>query len=246
MMLLAFKYVVNTFFFLFPFLLAAGNDNFVWSQQRGLASGTASIFYNGNKELQEWHFKGKGRRRYEQGITVWASPALAIIEDVPMVFIGGCDNILYALDVGKKAVRWAKMTNGEILDAPVIGMVKGQEIIFWCSSDRFVYAHAAVSGERIWTREMIAPTRTQGPAYMASPLFHNGMLYVAFFIYDKAVSSYEQKSFLTALDAETGRLFWQKEIDKGPLSAPVGAEIDGRFVVFVAARKGILLSLIHI
>ena len=234
-----FSVVFVALIFLFSFCTACRGEEY-WRQQRGSEAGVASVIYNGNTMLREWHFKGKGKRRYEQGITVWASPVIAVVDDVPMAFIGGCDNILYALDLADKSVRWAKMTNGSIQDAPVIGEVNGMKIVFWCSSDRFVYAHIAANGERLWTREMIQPTKTQGTAHMPSPLFHGGILYVTFFVYDKAVPSYAQKSFLAALNAETGRLLWQEEIDNGPLSAPIGAEIDGRFFVFIAARKGVL------
>jgi len=211
-----------------------------WPQQRGTAGGEASIDWPGGGGIREWHFRGKGNRRYERGITPWASPAVAVIDGTPIAFAGGCDHILYALDLAAKEVRWTKIANGAILDAPVVGEVEGVPVVFWGASDRFVYAHIAGSGERLWTKELVPPTRTQAPARIMSPLFHEGVMYVTAFVYDKALPTYEQAATLFALDAGTGRQLWSRKTSAGPVGAPVGAVIDNRFVIFTAAQKGLL------
>ncbi|OGV60119.1 MAG: hypothetical protein A2498_02245 [Lentisphaerae bacterium RIFOXYC12_FULL_60_16] len=212
-----------------------------WPSSRGTPDGRASIEWTagtGLNAIPEWHFRGRGSSRYERGITVWASPALAMIDGRPMAFIGGCDQALYALDLTNKSVRWSKLTNGHILDAPVIGLVQGEPSVFWGSSDRFIYAHRAADGQYLWSRELVPPTRTQAPAEIQAPLLGNGLLLITAFVHDKALPEHHQQGWLVALDPETGREFWRREISQGPVNAPAGLRIDGRFIVFTAARKG--------
>jgi len=220
-------------------LHAAASD--AWPGQRGDERCRASERIDPpGPPLTEWHFRGRGDRRYEQGVAVWASPALAIVEGKPMAFLGGCDQTLHALDLASQKQIWSKVCNGIISDAPVIGEVKGRQVVYWGSSDRTVYAHDAGTGERVWTRELIPPTSTLGEPWMPSPLLMDHVLYVACFAFDKALARNEQNARLCALDPETGDLKWKITVGQGPLNAPAGCRIDGRNHVFVAARKGLL------
>ena len=75
-----------------------------WIALRGNIEGRASIKYDGQSELKEWHYIYKSGRRYKMGLAVWASPALSIIGGKPMAFIGGYDQTLHALDLIDKKV----------------------------------------------------------------------------------------------------------------------------------------------
>lgn len=211
-----------------------------WPMQRGGVDGAASRVWASRPAtgLDEWHFYSKGARRYKQGLTVWASPALAVLDGRPCAFIGGADQTLHALDLQTKRRLWFKVTNGEIGDAPAVGTVDGRAVVFWGSADRFVYAHFANDGQRLWTRELVPPTTTQGDTSVSAPLLDGGVLYVCCFAYDKAMARSEQQGWLVALRMADGEELWRHEVSQGPLGAPVGREVDGRFVVFVAARRG--------
>lgn len=191
-------------------------------------------------EIREWHFSSKGGRRYRTGLAVWASPAIAIIQGRPTAFIGGYDQTMHALDLLSKRQRWFKITNGEIQDSPAVGEVAGRAVVFWGSADRTVYAHDAATGARVWTHELVPPTNTMGDAILAAPLLRAGTLYITCFVYDKALARSDQKGWLFALEVETGRELWRREVSQGPVSSPAGRVIGGRFILFVAARKGLL------
>ena len=90
--------------------------------------------------------------------------------------------------------------------------VDRRQVVFWGSSDRFVSAHAALDGELLWIRELVAPTNTQAEALVPSPFYDHGVLYVAWFVYDKALATNRQDAHLAAFDAATGRLLWQREL----------------------------------
>lgn len=131
-----------------------------WSSSRGSLEGRASLEYDGTKDLNEWHYMYKSGRRYETGLAVWASPALAVVAGNPMAFIGGYDQTLHALDLTKKEAVWRKITNGVIQNAPTVGTVNTMDVVFWGSADRTVYAYVAFNGRQLWTRELIPATTT--------------------------------------------------------------------------------------
>jgi outer membrane protein assembly factor BamB len=218
---------------------ALGDDG--WPAQRGTAAGAASAVWSGTAaDLQEWTFRGRPKQVFRSGVPVWASPALAVVDSRPLLFIGGCDQTMYALDLASRRRLWFKVTNGCIGDAPVLGEVNHRQVVFWGSSDRFVSAHSALDGELLWMRELVAPTNTQAEMQVPSPFYDDGILYVAWFVYDKALASNRQDAHLTAFDAATGRLLWQQEWTHGPVNAPIGCRIDGNLFLFAAARKGLL------
>jgi outer membrane protein assembly factor BamB len=221
---------------------ALGGD--AWPAQRGTAAGTAAVIWNGSAaDLQDWTFRGRPKQVFRSGVPVWASPALAVIEGRPRLFIGGCDQTMVALDLASRRRVWFKVANGSIADAPVLGEVGGRQAVFWGSSDRFVSAHAASDGELLWMRELVPPTSTQAEAMVPAPFYDQGVLYVAWFVYDKALATNRQDAYLTAFDAATGRTLWQRELAHGPVNAPVGCRIDGQLILFAAARKGLLQAL---
>ncbi len=213
-----------------------------WLSGRGGADARAVCAWDQASpgEIREWQFSSKGGRRYKVGLAVWASPAVAIVAGRPMAFIGGYDQTLHALDLLDKRQRWFKITNGEIQEAPAIGQVAGRDVAFWGSADRTVYAHDAATGARLWTHELVPPTSTMGDAILSAPLLCGGTLYITCFVFDKALAREQQTGLLFALEMETGRELWRREVSQGPVGSPVGRMIGGRFLLFVAARKGLL------
>ena len=212
-----------------------------WLSQRGTPGGAASASCPAiQTDLQDWTFQGRPKQVYEQGVPAWASAAFAQVEGHPLLFIGGADQTLYALDLASRRRVWSKITNGSIVDAPVVARVLGRQVVFWGSSDRFVYAHAASNGQMLWTRELTPATATQAQAHIPSPFWSDGVLYVTCFIHDKSLTSNQQEAWLFALDAATGRVCWRQELAHGPVNAPIGCRVDGELRLFVAARKGLL------
>jgi outer membrane protein assembly factor BamB len=214
-----------------------------WPMLRGGAGGGARCSWPDRvtpPEIREWHFQHKSGRRYEMGVAVWASPAIAIVGGRPMAFIGGYDQTLHALDLMDKEEKWSKITNGNIQSPPAIGKVDDEPVVYWGSADRSLYAHFAATGLRLWTVELVKPTSSMAPAKVSAPLIHNGVVYITCFAHDKALARNQQKAWLIAVDAKYGDILWRKEVSQGPVSSPVGRMLDGRFRVFVAAQKGLL------
>jgi len=216
----------------------------VWPSLRGGASGRGACKFRADgsaPELREWSFKSGAKRRYRPGLAVWASPALAVVRGRPMAFIGGYDQRLHAFDLASRAEQWQLITNGVIASAPAVGLVDGEALVCWGSADRSVRARTAAEGRRVWTRELVRATTTLGEVTISAPLLHDGVLYIATFAYDKALARNSQRALLHGLDMRTGRSRWPPVlISNGPVSSPVGRGIGGRFLVFVAARKGLL------
>lgn len=211
-----------------------------WVSVRGNAQGHASVAYEGEAELKEWQYTYKSGRRYKPGLAVWASPALAVIAGRPMAFIGGYDQTMHALDLAEKKALWRKVTNGEISSAPAIGRVAGMDVVFWGSADRTVYAYVTYNGRKLWTRELVEATTSLGDVSVSSPLLHDGRLYIACFAYDKSIGRSDQKARLFCLDMRNGDILWDMVVSNGFVSSPVGFELDGRFHIAIAARKGLL------
>ncbi|MEW6535071.1 MAG: PQQ-binding-like beta-propeller repeat protein [Candidatus Auribacterota bacterium] len=229
-------------FFLITILLSISSvcGAHQWPALRGDASATSSIRYTGDEVLPEWHYSYKGNRRYETGMIVWASPALAVVAGKPMAFIGGYDQTMHALDLTAKEARWRKLTNGEIKSAPVVGTLDGLDVVVWGSSDRTVYAVAAYNGRQLWTRELIEASNTLGEAHLSSPFIHGDVVYITAFVYDKSLPRNKQKGVLYCLSLRTGTVIWTEQVSSGFLSSPVGFENGGRLYIAVCARRGLL------
>ncbi len=211
-----------------------------WPLLRGTQEGRASMKYTGPAELAEWHYSYKSGRRYETGLAVWASPALAVVGGAPMAFIGGHDQTLHALDLADKRAVWRKITNGEISSAPAVGKVDGMDVVFWGSADRTVYAYLALNGRKLWTKELIPPSSTLRKVHVSSPFIHQEKLYVACFAYDRSLPRNQQDSSLYCLDARNGNILWKLRVGAGFLSSPAGFNLDGRMHVAIAAKRGLL------
>lgn len=211
-----------------------------WPQLRGSHQNQGRIRYNGDKEINEWHYIHKTNRRYKPGLSVWSSPAAAVIEGQPMAFIGGYDQTMHALDLATKQVRWRKISNAEITGSPAIGTVNHLDTVFWSSSDRSVYANIAINGRQLWTKELIPPSSTLGEAHLSSPALHNGKIYICGFAYDKSLPRNKQKGTLYCLDMRSGHLDWTCLISNGDLSSPVIYEYASRTYIAIASRRGLL------
>lgn len=214
----------------------------IWPAARGSVRGEAALSWENPDALPlaEWHYAWKNNVRYKPGIAVWASPALALLEGRPTVFIGGFDQTLHALDLLDKRVLWRRMTNAEIPGAPIIGLSPQGPVVFFASNDRTLYALDAHTGATRWTRELEPATPTLGEADFTSPLLLCDRLYVAGFIYDRSLARNDQRARLYALDPNDGRLFWRLDIGTGFVSEPIGYTLNGTNHLAIAARKGLL------
>jgi len=124
-----------------------------------------------------------------------------------LVFVGGSDGVVRALDAKSGVCRWKGYTAGPIQFPPA---VEGPRVVLG-SGDGWVYAFAAANGKPLW-RFRAAPAERKINLYgrLASTwpvasgvLADDGVVYAA-----AGIASYDG-THVYALDATTGRIRWQ-------------------------------------
>ena len=124
-----------------------------------------------------------------------------------LVFIGGSDGVVRALDAAGGACRWKSYTAGPIQYPPAID--DGRLLVG--SGDGWVYALDAASGEQLW-RFRAAPAERKISVYgrltstwpvASGVLVDDGVVYAA-----AGIASYDG-THVYALDSATGSIRWQ-------------------------------------
>lgn len=215
-------------------------EDAVWKSERNGPEGRAALQASQTPPLYEWYYTYKTTWRYRPGLTVWASPALAVVDGRPLAFIGGHTQTLLALDLAGRRVAWLKITNGEITSAPAVGLVQGRPVVFLASADRSVYALDAATGATRWTRELFPAHPTLGRAVLTAPVLHAGSLYLTAFVHDKSLARNQQQAWLVCLDQASGRENWRMKAGQGAVNSAVGFEAHGSFYLAWSARKGVV------
>lgn len=128
------------------------------------------------------------------------------------IFAGGQDGSVYALDAKTGCVYWATTVQSQVRSGIVIGEASGNPAIFFGDSAGFVYALDAASGKQLWK---VRPDEHPASTVTATPVFHDGRLYVGSASREEALSvasGYICCTFRgseSALDASTGKLLWK-------------------------------------
>ena len=147
-----------------------------------------------------WQFDPKTKVPYP------APSATAPVAAGGLVFTGGPDGIVRAMDAASGKLQWKAYTGGPIRIAPTIW--KGRAFVG--SADGWVYAFEAKTGRLLW-RFRAAPAERKIPVYntisstwpaSAGVLVEDGVAYVA-----AGIANYDG-TYVYALDAETGRVKW--------------------------------------
>jgi len=122
-----------------------------------------------------------------------------------LVFTGGPDGIVRAVDAASGKLQWKAYTGGSVRIAPTIW--KGRAFVG--SADGWVYSFEAKTGRLLW-RFRAAPAERKIPVYntisstwpVAGVLVADGVAYAA-----AGIANYDG-TYVYALDAETGRVKW--------------------------------------
>jgi outer membrane protein assembly factor BamB len=165
----------------------------------------------------------------------WMSPDVAFTPTAPvtaggLVFIGGSDGIVRALNVASGTLRWKAYTGGSIRFPPTVW--KGRVLVG--SGDGWVYALEAATGRLLW-RFNAAPADRKIPVYgslmstwpvASGVLVDNGVAYFA-----AGIANYDG-THVYALNAETGKIVWQNNTS-GHLSpeARTGVSVQGHLLI---------------
>lgn len=135
-----------------------------------------------------------------------AAPATAPVAAGGLVFVGGHDGAVRALDAGTGAVRWTAYTGGGLTYPPAVGSGR----VFAGSGDGWVYALDAATGRQLW-RFRAAPQERTIPVYgslRSTWPVGSGVLVEAGVVYAAAGIANHDGTHVYALDAETGKLRW--------------------------------------
>jgi outer membrane protein assembly factor BamB len=167
---------------------------------------------------------------------LWQHPAPADITPTAptamggLVFLGGSDGIVRALDARTGHPAWTAYTGGNVRFPPTLW--KGRALVG--SGDGFVYAFEAKTGRKLW-RFQAAPVERRMPVYGqllstwpvgSSVLVRDGVAYAA-----AGIVNYDG-THVYALDAATGRIRWQNN-SSGHLdpAAFAGVSVQGNMIL---------------
>lgn len=124
-----------------------------------------------------------------------------------LIFVGGSDGVVRALDAGSGQLKWFAYTGGAIRVPPAIA--DGRALVG--SADGFVYAFEVTTGRPLW-RFRAAPVQRKIPVYGtlsstwpvgSGVLMADGIAYAA-----AGIANYDG-THVYALDAATGSVRWQ-------------------------------------
>ncbi len=128
------------------------------------------------------------------------------------VFAGGQDGSVYGLDAATGCVHWATSVQSQVRSGITVGEARGNPAIFFGDSAGFVYALDAANGKQLWK---MRPEEHAAATLTATPVFHEGRLYVGVASREEALSvspGYVCCTFRgseSALDAATGKVLWK-------------------------------------
>ena len=131
-----------------------------------------------------------------------------------LLFVGGGDRKVYALDAKSGCTRWAFATEAVVRTAISVGPISGadQFAVFFGDVRANAYAVNATTGTLLWKTKV-----EDHPAarIVGAPTLHSGVLYVPVSSFEEATgskASYQCCTFrgsVVALDSATGRQVWK-------------------------------------
>jgi polyvinyl alcohol dehydrogenase (cytochrome) len=138
------------------------------------------------------------------------------------VFAGGQDGSVYALDSATGCVHWATVVQSQVRSGIAVGEIGGNPTVFFGDTAGSVYALDGTTGKQLWK---IQPDEHPAATVTASPVFHQGRLYVGSASREESLSisaGYACCTFRgseTALDAATGKVIWKRYMIPGVAKA---------------------------
>lgn len=128
------------------------------------------------------------------------------------IFAGGQDGSVFALDARSGCVHWATTVQSQVRSGITIGEAAGSPALFFGDSAGYIYALDIASGKQLWK---MRPDEHPASTVTATPVYHNGRLYVGSASREEALSvspGYVCCTFRgseSALDSSTGKTLWK-------------------------------------
>lgn len=173
---------------------------------------------------------------YDAGSPLWAGPTYA----AGLVYVGGLDGVMHALDAKSGARRWTYRAGGAIRSRPTIA---GRDL-YVLADDNVLYRLDAASGALRWRTAVADSPVTRLPAGQPGALFDRFGSDVTIAGQRLVVGTHGGD--VVALDVATGRILWTFHAGGAVLAAPAVREarvyagsING-FVFALDAARGTL------
>lgn len=221
-----------------------------WTQSRADAHNGAYVELSGLEggKPRAWTFEGEPRvLGYEPGMTVWSPPALGKVEGRGLLVAGGYDHFVWAFDAASGEVRWKYATGDGVWSAPLLWEGPEGAVVLVGSNDRAVYALEAGSGRRLWSTSLEEYRATLGTARVAPGCVGRAgqtqALFVSSWVHDRSLGASLQRGAVSALSVKDGRRLWSTTVGDNEVTAPVCAEVGGRWLLFAGASDGNLHAL---
>lgn len=199
-----------------------------WPQARADASNGAFVELSAVKSQRPraWTFDGTGRvLGYEPGMTVWSPVALGVVDGRAMLFAGGYDHFVWALDASSGELLWKYATGDAVFATPLIWEGGPEPVLLVASNDRAVYALEAKSGRRLWSTALEAYRPTLGGARLTSGCLGRvgevDALYVGSWVFDRSLGRSQQRGAVSALEVRTGKVLWSTSLGDNEVTAPI-------------------------
>ena len=177
----------------------------VWSQFR---NGPAHTGYNASERSLSLANVPRLQAAWAHRTTqpIWSSPAVV----TGGIYVGSNDRSVYLLHGSSGRVIWRAEIGGRPAAPAAIGGV-----VYVAADDATVYALRGLDGARLWATTV----STVRGGFPAAPTVAGGVVYV-------------MAHGITALDARTGQILWQRELDAFAASVAVAGPR-----VYIGARE---------
>ncbi|MCG3179393.1 MAG: Outer membrane protein assembly factor BamB [Phycisphaerae bacterium] len=154
------------------------------------------------------------------------SPAIAA---AGLVFVGGGDGVVRALNEGDGTMRWQAFTGAAIRSAPALWNGR----LYVGSADGWLYTLEAATGRLLW-RYRVAPTDRWIPVFghlQSTWPVAGGAAVADGVVYAAAGMAHYDGTYVVALDAVTGKLKWSNDGSGSLSKVHNGIEVRGPLYV---------------
>ncbi len=210
----------------------AGNE--IWRFQTGdqikssPAIGSDGTIYFGSTDNYFYAVRPNGELKWSFNIGdyIFSSPAISL--DERTVYVGASDNHLYAISTSG-GLKWKYLTGGKIVSSPAIGFDGIEDVVYFGSLDKKLYALAADNGVLKWTFSGNAE-------FYASPAIDQyGQIYVG----ECNTGSAEEYNFKFYSINVDGSKLWEFDGGTGFYSSPA---IGPNGKIYVGSWDGYLVA----
>ncbi|MBC7286831.1 MAG: PQQ-like beta-propeller repeat protein [Armatimonadetes bacterium] len=172
------------------------------------------------------------------GKTIWerrlgegqvSSPALGMVNQRPVIYVGTEEGSVFALDAATGEIMWQFLTDHAITNSPTVATIAGQPVVFAANFFGMLYCLHGRTGRVLWKYKLGHEVRSTAAIarLLDTPVLFLGSL-------DRRIY---------AIAAKDTRLLWQFPTGKYVTASPVVVTVAGRPAVIAASLDNFLYVL---